>query len=71
MNTKPNIHQFDSYRNHVNDRLVNEVNVLQERVKQLQFSTSKNREEIISVYQKMIDQKQHFMRDWEMAKQCV
>ena len=68
MNTKPNIHQFDSYRNHVNDRLVNEVTVLQERVKQLRFSTSQNREEIISVYQKVIDQKQHFMRDWEMAK---
>ncbi len=68
MNITPNIHQFDSYRNHVKDRLVNEVIELQERVNQLKHSTSQNREVIISVYQKMIDQKQHFMRDWEMAE---
>ncbi|WP_250655868.1 hypothetical protein [Alkalimarinus coralli] len=67
MNLTPNMHQFDSYRNHVKARLVNEVVNLQQRVNQLQHSSSQNREEIISVYQKMIDQKQHFMRDWEMA----
>jgi len=71
MNITPNIHQFDSYRNHVKSRLVNEVVELQQRVSQLQHSSSQNREVIISVYQKLIDQKQHFMRDWEMADRVV
>lgn len=71
MNITPNIHQFDSYRNHVKSRLVNEVVELQQRVSQLQHSPSKNREVIISVYQKLIDQKQHFMRVWEMADRAV
>jgi len=71
MNITPNIHQFDSYRNHVKSRLVNEVVELQQRVSQLQHSPSQNREVIISVYQKLIDQKQHFMRDWEMADRAV
>ena len=71
MNFMPNMHQFDSYRNHVKSRLVNEVVELQQRVDQLQSSSSQNREVIISVYQKMIDRKQHFMRDWEMSDRAV
>lgn len=71
MNIAPNLHQFDSYRNHVKSRLMNEVVDLQQRVSQLQNSSSQNREDIISVYQKLIDQKQHFMRDWEMADRAV
>ncbi len=71
MNITPNIYQFDSYRNHVKSRLVNEVVELQQRVNQLQHSPSQNREVIISVYQKLIDQKQHFMRDWEMADRAA
>ena len=71
MNITPNIHQFDSYRNHVKSRLVSEVVELQQRVDQLKHSSSQNREVIISVYQKMINQKQHFMRDWEMADRAV
>ncbi|UZE96279.1 hypothetical protein [Alkalimarinus alittae] len=71
MDITPNMHQFDSYRNHVKTRLVNEVVELQHRVNQLQHSPSQNREVIISVYQKLIDQKQHFMRDWEMADRAV
>ncbi len=68
MNITPNMYQFDSYRNHVKSRLVNEVIELQVRVESLKHSSSQNRDVIISVYQKMIDQKEHFMRDWEMAK---
>ncbi|MFD2230173.1 hypothetical protein [Alkalimarinus sediminis] len=71
MDIKPNMHQYDSYRNHVKSRLVNEVVELQHRVSQLQQSSSRNRDVIISVYQKMIDQKQHFMRDWKMADRAA
>lgn len=71
MEITPNIYQFDSYRNHVKSRLVNEVVKLQHKVDQLQLSPSQNKDEIISVYQKMIDQKQHFMRDWKMADRAA
>lgn len=66
MNTLPNLHQFATVKNHLKGKLEKELDVLEERVRQLQSSSSQNREIIITTYRKIIDQKQNFKKHWDM-----
>lgn len=66
MNTLPNLHQFTTVKHHLKCKLEKELDVLEERVKQLQNSSSKNREIIITTYRKIIDRKQDFKKYWDL-----
>ncbi|MCP5207785.1 MAG: hypothetical protein H7A01_11315 [Hahellaceae bacterium] len=66
MNTLPNLHQFTNVKHHLKCKLEKELDVLEERVRQLQGSSSKNREIIITTYRKIIDRKQDFKKHWDL-----
>ncbi|ARU54167.1 MAG: hypothetical protein MI864_28175 [Pseudomonadales bacterium] len=53
---------YDEVKHNLKAKLHQEVMELEERVRLLRGSNSKNRDLMISTYQRIIENKQHFMR---------
>ena len=62
--------QYSSVREHLNDRLCEEVQELEARINTLRASPSTHSASIIDTYERMIQKKRTFMSQWGMDDRC-
>ena len=61
-----NLDQHESVRSHINRQLSNEVRRLERRIETLRLTKAPHAAIMISTYERMIDRKKGFVRNWEM-----
>ncbi|WP_323750055.1 hypothetical protein [Marinobacter sp.] len=58
--------QYDSVRTHVRQRVCDEVRKLERRIEILKLTQAPHAEIMISAYERMIERKRGFLRNWDM-----
>ncbi|MDY6798873.1 MAG: hypothetical protein SVX28_09070 [Pseudomonadota bacterium] len=61
-----NLDQHESVRSHINRQLRSEVCRLERRIETLRLTKAPHAAIMIATYERMIDRKKGFMRNWEM-----
>jgi|GEM_PF-3435654 len=67
----PVLDEYRSVRDHLHQRLCQEVAELESRIAALRASESRHSDAIIRTYERMITQKRAFMAQWGMSTPCV
>jgi hypothetical protein len=58
--------QHDSVRSHVRQRISSEVERLERRIETLRLTRAPHAAIMISTYERMIDRKKGFLKNWDM-----
>jgi hypothetical protein len=58
--------QHDSVRSHVQQRISSEVERLERRIETLRLTRAPHAAIMISTYERMIDRKKGFLKNWDM-----
>lgn len=59
----------DSVRNHVHQQVLTEVERLERRIEILRLAKAPHVAVMISTYERMIDRKKGFLRNWDLDEQ--
>jgi hypothetical protein len=65
---KPNLDQYDSVRQHLQQRLNREVAQLEARIDALRHGRAPHKAIIIATYERMIARKLGFMNNWNLCE---
>ncbi len=66
-----NLDHHDSVRDHVHQRVSSEVEQLERRIETLRLTTAPHAAFMISTYERMIDRKKGFLRNWDLGNRAT
>lgn len=61
----------DSVRDHVHQRVSSEVERLERRIETLRLTTAPHAAYMISTFERMIDRKKGFLRNWDLGDRTM
>lgn len=61
----------DSVRDHVHQRVSSEVERLERRIETLRLTSAPHAEYLISTFERMIDRKKGFLRNWDLGDRSM